>query len=182
MTDGNTTEGLPGEMPEKSGSETDSLLDKLTATIDARFASYTSKINGELAGLRRKGAATAEPAQAAALTVEDLRLSREIGRMETELGDEVVKALGEDYQSLAPSQQAVMLRAVQAVSAKRNSGGGAMPGSTTPNARAAAAVPREAVVRPRTQTEFAALRKSNPSAFRELVNDPTFDAAILPYR
>lgn len=183
MSDGNTTQE-PGQAPAtETRSETDPVLEKITAHIDARFSSYTSKLNGELAALRR-GAKNRDPSQpdqqgqAPTLTLDDLKLSREIGRLESSLGEEAVRALGEEYDSFPPATQAALLRALSKAQPSR----GAMPNPTMPNARASAALPREAVVRPRTQVEFAALRKSNPTAYRELVNDPTFDMATLPFR
>ena len=175
-TDGNPAEG---QVPEKS--ETDKLIEALTAKVDAHFASYTSKINGELAALRRKGKEETQPGQApATVSIEDLRASREIGRLESAIGDDAIRALGEEYESMPPAHQLTLLRAVATLTKKRESG--AMPVSTTPNARAAVPAPREAVSRPRTQFEFARLRKDNPSAYRELVADPSFDPGALPLK
>lgn len=156
------------------------------ALLEAKLSGYTSKINGELAGLRKavKGetpAASAQPPRAA--TIEDIAASRELGRLEAQLGEGVLAALGEDYTSLSIVEQARMLRAIsklpKAETADASASRGETPAINPKNPRGEAPRPRDGVPRPQTKREYWALK---PEQRKAVDADPMFDATTLPLR
>jgi hypothetical protein len=154
------------------------------AMFDARFKEYREKVNGELASHRKKAEPAKDPTPA---TVEDIKLSREVGRLEAQLGPEVLATLGEEYESASVSEQARMLRLASKLNAHKpaaETAGQSSRGETpvaTSNARGIAPSPRS-TARPASQTAFAQLKRSDPSAASELLRDPAFDLASLPWK
>lgn len=155
-------------------------------TWESRLA---AKYNGELASLRKKlegGKAVEAPKEGVTsspvLTLEDLQRSREVGRLEVELGPKVIAALGEEYSSAHPAEQARMLRVASLARAADMEARGATPEKPQQSVRGVAPLPRDAVPRPRTMTEFRDLRKRDLRAANELINDPTFDLEALPFK
>lgn len=165
------------------------------ADFEAWTSSFASKINGEQAALRKKlegvrGDGKGETPPPAAATLDDVRASREVGKLEALLGDELVAALGEDYQNATPREQARLLRVAASIAEKTRApaaetAGQSSRGETpvaTPNARGMASQPRSPIPRPRTQAEFVELKRKDPKAAHELIVDPTFNLAALPPR
>lgn len=183
-----TTE--PGETPagESTPAKSETLL---RADFERWSDSFAKKINGELASLRKKGspsAVTAAPdsvaePKAEPLTVEDLKIYREIGRLEESVGQDMIDGLGEDYAGSTPAQQILILRGVQVGLAKTNEGSRGATPVVKPriNARAEAPVPRDTTPRPRSQQEHQALRSSNPRAFKALMAEDNYDPGKLPW-
>lgn len=158
---------------------------EVDALFEQRFATYREKINSEMASHRKKAEPAKDPTPA---TIEDVKLSREVGRLEAQVGPEVLALLGEEYESANVAEQARMLRYAQKLSAHKpaaetagQSSRGETPASTS-NARGMAPVARSTVPRPRSQFEFGQLQQSNPQAAHELIMDPTFDLQGLPYK
>lgn len=159
------------------------------AQLDAYFGEFRSKINGEVASLRRhvKGAEPAEPAQAATpATLEDIRLSREVGRLEAELGDGILSSLGEDYNSASVGEQMKMLRLAKNLSSTlkpvETMGHTSQARGETPLHPISAQrgqVPIASSGVPRTKAEFIALKKKDPRAAHELYSNPSFDPTSL---
>lgn len=182
------TEPVEGETPAAESKASETLT---RAEFDAWTATHSKKMNGELASLRKKiapPAAEQQPAEPKTASLDDLRISRELGRLEASIGGDVLEDLGEEYSSATPAQQLLILRGVQAGMSKKKSGDDAESGSRggTPvvkrtNARAEAPLPRDTTPRPRSQQEHQALRTSNPRAFKALMEDDTYDPGKLPW-
>lgn len=168
------------------------------------FEAWTKKVNGELASFRKSKdpaptgshAKPAEPdghsngtAQRDADIKTELKLFREIGKLEAQLGDDLVAELegDEDYQALSSAQQLTVLRAALR-------GRGATPtteargetpaktGARRPqSSRAEPPATRDSVPRPRSQKEYLDLKKSDPKAAGELMKRDDFDPGQLPW-
>lgn len=187
--EGAATGVTTGETPAAAKTETVTKAD-----FEAWTNSFASKINGELAAHRKRleGAKVEGKGETppAAATIDDVKASREVGKLEALLGDEVIAALGEDYQNATPREQARLLRVAASIAEKTRApaaetAGQSSRGETpvaTPNARGIAPTPRSPVQRPRTQLELSELRKKDPTALKELLHDPTFDPSKLPFR
>lgn len=173
--------------------------------LDAWATPFAAKHNAEMAAFRRKiGAGTAaEPtgtgetpkpaAEPKALTLEDLKASREIGKLEAGLPPEALAALVEDgYEDASPQEQARLLRiatklhkaqsAAQAASPRdADPSRGVTPASTQTSARAAASAVRDAgPTHPRSLSEYAALALKDPKRKAALDADDSFDPSQLP--
>ena len=160
------------------------------ADFDRWADAFASKINGEQAALRKRieGSKAGGETPPVPATIDDVKLFREIGKMEAQLGDDLIADLGEEYTSATPAEQTRMLRLAAKLSARKpaaETAGQSSRGETpvsTQNARGMAPVSRSAIPRPRTQTEFAVLQKKDPQAARELILDNNFNLAALPFR
>lgn len=201
-----TSNGAPatgeGATPTKAPDESSTPLTK--ADLKVWSDAFASKVNGELAGLRKSlkgdkpaggdaGDTTAtkpEKQTSNAVTHEDLKAYRDLGRLETQLGDELVAQLGDEYAALPPAQQLAMLKMAMKVrdatskrgdetasGADADGSRGETPVKTKQNSRAESPKPRDSVPRPANKREYIAM----PKELRERVNNlPDFDASILP--
>lgn len=205
-----TTQAAAGSETQNATQETPSYLSQ--KDLDTWGSQFAKKFNGELAGLRKliegmvgKGGTPAQtpqaggqeqPAAAPSVGTKDptqaRKIDRELGKLEAELGDGVIDALGEDYPQLEPEQQLRLLRAAKAIQGRDVQAGdatrsgetpekearGETPGKTKQTPRAAAPQPRDsAPPRPANRREYDKLDKKA----RDLLSkDPNFDPNDLP--
>lgn len=164
--------------------------DMVDAIFEAKLSSYTSKVNKEVESLRKlvKGekTATVETPAPKSVTHEDLTAIRELGRLEAKIGDETIKALGEDYAALSPQEQARTLRMIanlpkpktETVEAEGNVRGVTPPSNNPKNPRGEAPRPRDGVPRPKTRLEYERMAKKDRDLLKQ---DLTFDPTQLPF-
>lgn len=200
MPDASTTTGTPAPgatvaTPAPEAAAPALTLEAIEALFDAKLSTYTTRLNRDLADVRKiakgerghkgtapSGDAPAEQPPAASLTLEDLRASREVGRLEAQIGDEIITSLGDDYASMTPGEQARILRVL--VAAKPQTAGegdgsrGKTPARTLQTSRAEPPAPRDSVPRPATRREFQAMTAPQR---KTLIADPNFDPMTLPY-
>jgi hypothetical protein len=172
------------------GGETPKLLTNADVQdiVDAKLATLTSKYNGEFAKLRQalKGETPAAPeVSAKSVTHDDLAAVRELGRLEAQVGDEVIASLGEDYSSASVLEQARILRMVAKISRPKTEtvevvkSRGETPAINTRSPRGEAPRPRDGVPRPTTKLEY---QRMSAIERAELAKDFTFDPSTLPFR
>lgn len=162
--------------------------DAVKAMIAEGLGEYAKKINGEVAKVRyRAKSATPEheAAPSPAVTMEDLTASREIGRLEAQLGDKLISALGDDYSELSPREQARMLRMLvrtrdSAETAPAAGSPGVTPlARTAQTSRAEPSAPRAGPAHPRTKAEYMQIAREDRARFQALRADPLFDPSDL---
>jgi hypothetical protein len=207
-----TTAPVNGETPsgEEVRNETFTRAD-----LDAALEKVTAKFNGELASLRKK-LANQQPrspsdmtkpegedkARSTTVTMKDIAVIRELGKLEAKLGEDVVdelRAENPEFEELTLQQQLIVLRAAAKVRGEKpkaeddtsedeSSGDeaetqsrGEKPVKKRQNPRAQPATPRDTPLRPKTKREYLELRKKSPDAANKLLKDETFDPNALPW-
>ena len=166
----------------------DSLLGEVQR-LTASLASYQSKTNKELAGLRRKTKAGQVPAEnhetpngsrdaAGGVSEEVVQAYVALGELRGRLDPDQLESLSDLLEGRSAIDQRAILEGVSRTSGKKL---GSKPGrdvrSTTRGAPPAA---RDSDPRPQTLAEYVDLAKSNPDKKARLDADPEFDPASLP--
>lgn len=160
-------------------------VQKLTASL----ASYQSKTNKELAGLRRKTKAGQVPTEnqttpngardaAAGVSEEVVQAYVALGELRGRLDPDQLESLSDLLEGRsAIDQRAILEGVVRSNGQKARSKPGRDVRTTT---RGAPPAPRDSDPRPQTLAEYVALAKSNPDKKARLDADPDFDPASLP--
>jgi len=189
----------PAVPPAADGAAPALTQDAIQAMIAGAMEGSLKKLNGELAGLRRKLGALADPeraavpadgapapSSAAALTADDLTLARKVGASLAKLPEAVQAVAEERLAGLTPAAQAAVLdllsalHGAQAAPEAAASDGARRPTAPTTSRGAPAASGGQPL--PRTRTEWMQQITGNPKRKAELDADLSFDPTALPYR
>jgi hypothetical protein len=166
----------------------DSLLGEVQR-LTASFATYQSKTNKELAGLRRKTKAGQVPAEiqqpstdsrdaAGGVSEEVVQAYVALGELRGRLDPDQLESLSDLLEGRSAIDQRAILEGVSRANGKKL---GSKPGrDVRTSTRGAPPAPRDSDPRPRTLAEYVALAKSNPDKKARLDADPEFDPAALP--
>lgn len=160
-------------------------VQKLTASL----ASYQSKTNKELAGLRRKAKAGQAPTEnqttpngardaAGGVSEEVVQAYVALGELRGRLDPDQLESLSDLLEGRsAIDQRAILEGVVRSNGQKARS----KPGRDVQSSkRGVPPAPRDSDPRPQTLSEYVALAKSNPDKKARLDADPDFDPASLP--
>ena len=157
--------------------------------LTASLASYQSKTNKELAGLRRKSKAGQVPAEnqqpstdsrdaAGGVSEEVVQAYVALGELRGRLDPDQLESLSDLLEGRSAIDQRAILEGVSRTSGKKL---GSKPGrDVRPTTRGAPPASRDSDPRPQTLNEYVALAKSNPDKKARLDADPDFDPASLP--
>jgi len=156
--------------------------------LTASLASYQSKTNKELAGLRRKAKAGQAPTEnqqpstdsrdaAGGVSEEVVQAYVALGELRGRLDPDQLESLSDLLEGRsAIDQRAILEGVVRSNGQKARS----KPGRDARSTRGVPPAPRDSDPRPQTLNEYVALAKSNPDKKARLDADPDFDPASLP--
>lgn len=153
------------------------------ADVDGRLAKFGQDFGRIREKLKEGPTATvAEPPKEAAITRDELIAAERIGSVLATLPQSVAAKVRERAASQGYTAALDYAETLSAMAAEL--GGATLPGTPraiAPTGQPATGAKSMTPATPRSQAEFFALRKSDPTRFEALMADPNFDPGSLPY-